>query len=104
MAILPSPLGSNAKPMRGAGLKKCPFRQPAFEEEPTVAAGKAAKTDAGIVEVPPDPPHWTMPLNGLPTPATKDPFTGSARLAVFENTAGEPPATNALGSRLKACL
>src|SRR5579864_7303756 len=104
MAILPSPLGSNAKPMRGAGLKRCPERQPALEEEPTLADGNADKMDAGIAEVPPDPPHWMKPLNGLPAPATKDPFSGSVGLAVFENTAGALPAMYAAGSRLNACL
>src|ERR1700722_925630 len=29
MDVLPSPLGSQAKPIRGAGLNKCPFMQPA---------------------------------------------------------------------------
>src|ERR1700719_3974967 len=28
IAVLPSPKGSQAKPMRGAGLNRCPFAQP----------------------------------------------------------------------------
>src|SRR6266568_5122009 len=53
MAILPSPLGSQAKPIRGAGLKRCPFRQPASVEEPIVAPGNELVTRLGMRELPP---------------------------------------------------
>src|SRR5438270_13282716 len=68
IAVLPSPFGSNAKPMRGAGLNKCPFRQPSFLEPPTVAFGKAANIVVGMALVPPAPPHWITALNGFPVP------------------------------------
>src|SRR6266516_6620470 len=49
MAILPSPLGSKANPKRGAGLKRCPLRQPAFEEDPTLTVGNADPGTRGKV-------------------------------------------------------
>src|SRR5579885_1781665 len=70
MANLPLPRGSQANPMRGAGLKRCPLRQPGKEDAPTVAPGKLVSTEAGIAPVPPFPPHWMRPLNGLPAPGT----------------------------------
>src|SRR5260370_8685267 len=95
MAILPSPLGSNAKPMRGAGLKRCPARQPAFEEDPTLTVGNADPGTKG--RVPPAPPHWTKPFTGLPVP---DPmFSHPPPLKP-----GSLAAPKALGLKLKACL
>src|SRR5215472_4820135 len=104
MAIFPSPLGSKAKPIRGAGLNRCPFKHPALDEVPTLAAGNEVRMLPGITEVPPEPPHWTMPLNGLPAPGIKEPFRELLGLVVSEKIAGEPPATKAAGSRLYACL
>src|SRR4030081_3816014 len=95
IAILPSPLGSHANPRRGAGLNKCPLRQPAFEEGPTLAEGNAARIGPGIAEVPPLPPHWMIPSNGFPVPVSA-PEVGSI--------AGELAATKAPGSKLNACL
>src|SRR5712671_3809862 len=97
MAILPSPLGSNANPMRGAGLKRCPFRHPEFEDPPALALGKPATGN-----VPPVPPHWIMPLNGFPEPGTRAPAN-----PVWEpstSIVGVLPELKAVGSRLKACL
>src|SRR3984957_7171119 len=95
MAILPSPLGSQAKPMRGAGLKRWPDKQPAFEDGPTVAAEKP-----GTTKVPPLPPHWIMPLSGLPVPGERAPALPVTVPAV--SITGEAPPTKALGSKLKA--
>src|SRR5882672_5314362 len=47
IAVLPSPFGSQAKPIRGAGLNKWPFMQ--LSGTPWVT------------------PHCTTPLNGFPT-------------------------------------
>src|SRR5258705_132961 len=96
MAILPSPFGSNANPMRGAGLKRCPFMHPGFEAPPTLALGKPSTGN-----VPPLPPHWIMPLNGLPDPGTKEPANVVAEPSA--SMVGEAPAAKAVGSRLKAC-
>src|ERR1700682_4473551 len=96
MAILPSPLGSQAKPMRGAGLNKCPFKQPASEDGPTLAAGNAASVGFGIAEVPPGPPHWMIPLNGFPVPAIKDPSVALPLVSIV----GELAALKALCSKL----
>src|ERR1700682_3554681 len=96
MAILPSPLGSNAKPIRGAGLKRCPFRQPAFEEEPTVAVGNA---DPGTTEkLPPGPPHCTKPFSGLAV------FAAFCAREPSELNVGSLSGLKLLGSKLKACL
>src|SRR5215475_4270109 len=111
MAILPSPFGSQAKPMRGAGLKRWPFKQPASLEDPTAAAPKRLDTSAGTKVVPPGPPHWMMPLKGLPLglpkpegslfgmKAPEDPVTEPSRSIV-----GELAALKAVGSKLKVCL
>src|ERR1700719_1903363 len=96
MAILPSPLGSNAKPMRGAGLKRCPFRQPAFEEEPTDADGNADPGTYG--KLPPGPPHCTKPSSGLAVPA---PFWAREPSAL---NVGTLAGLKLAGSRLNACL
>src|SRR5882757_10380465 len=97
MAILPSPLGSHAKPMRGAGLNRWPFKQPALEDPPTVVAGKP-----GTAKVPPFPPHWIMPLRGLPVPGSRAPALPVTLPEL--SIAGEAPATKAVGSKLKALL
>src|SRR5437588_11032625 len=60
IAVFPSPFGSKAKPKRGAGLKRCPARQPALGEEPIETVGKADPGSKG--KLPPDPPHWTKPF------------------------------------------
>src|ERR1700746_2550878 len=62
MAIFPSPCGSQANPMRGAGLNKCPFWQPGSEVPAIVAAGNAVKMEPGTKLVPPGPPHCTKTL------------------------------------------
>src|ERR1700682_975504 len=97
MAILPSPLGSNAKPMRGAGLKRCPLRQPAFGEDPTLTFGKFDPGTRG--KVPPAPPHWMKPFSGL---AVFPAFCIREPSAVLK--AGSLAVTKALGSKLNACL
>src|SRR6266850_6710970 len=97
MAILPSPLGSKAKPKRGAGLKRWPFKQPSCEFEAALALGNPSTGN-----VTPGPPHWTMPLKGLPEPGTSEPAN-----VVTEPSAsmvGALPVLNAAGSKLKACL
>src|SRR5690349_9029270 len=98
MAILPSPLGSNANPIRGAGLNKCPERQPAFEEELILTVGKLDPGTRG--RAPPAPPHWTKPFRGLPVFCafcTREP-------SPLGLNAGSWPTTKALGLKLKACL
>src|SRR5215831_2258436 len=99
MAILPSPLGSNAKPMRGAGLKRCPFRQPASEEAPMLTVGNAEAATRG--KLPPFPPHWTTPLRGLIVPAA---FCAREPSALKSAAVGALAGLNLLGSKLKACL
>src|SRR5271167_192716 len=96
MAILPSPFGSNANPIRGAGLKRCPERQPAFDAGPMLTVGNRDPGTRG--KVPPFPPHWTTPFSGLPLPVVVGVKEPSAGL----NT-GALAGLNALGSRLKAC-
>src|SRR6266849_7061936 len=95
MAILPSPLGSKAKPMRGARLNRCPLRQPALEEEPMFAVGKFDPGTKG--RFPPGPPHWTKPFSGLavlPVFCARDPS---------ELNVGSWAGLNTLGLKLKAC-
>src|SRR6266478_8053286 len=94
IAILPSPLGSKAKPIRGAGLNRCPLRQPSGDEAPTLE-GYPGK---GVL-VPPFPPHWTMPFSGFPVPGTRDPSEAVPLVSIVGWLAG----TNAVGSKLNAC-
>ena len=49
-------------------MKRWPFKQPAKFDGPTVAVG-----NPGAAKVPPLPPHWMMPLNGLPVPGSSAP-------------------------------
>src|SRR6266481_3432928 len=97
MAILLSPLGSQVIQISGAGLKRCPLRQQAFDEGPMPTFGKF---DAGTrVKVPPLPPHWTKPLSGLavfPMFCCREPSLGSKT--------GSLAVTKVLGSKLNACL
>src|ERR1700680_3296164 len=51
MEVLPAPHGSQANPIRGAGLNKCPFIQPAAGAAPTPGNEDLLT------------PHCTMPLN-----------------------------------------
>src|SRR5580692_6268287 len=95
MAILPSPIGSNANPIRGAGLKRCPERQPAFEDAPMLVVGNNDPGTRG--KVPPFPPHCTTPFSGLPVFAA---FCASEPSAL---NVGSLAGLNALGSRLNAC-
>src|SRR6266852_2557387 len=83
MAILPSPLGSQAKPIRGAGLNRCPLRQPAGDEAPTLE-GYPGK---GVIG-PPFPPHWTMPFRGFPVPLTRDPSEAVPLVSMVGRLAG----------------
>src|SRR5579859_608963 len=101
MAILPSPFGSHANPMRGAGLKRCPFRQPGYLEAPTVAPGNDASTAPGMDDVPPEPPHCTTPLNGLPP--TSEPFSGLLESFGSLKNPGVLAELNCVGSKLNAC-
>src|SRR5690242_21663680 len=101
MAILPSPFGSQANPIRGAGLKRCPGRHPLFLLDPTVARGNEPVTRLGMSDAPPGPPHWMTPLKGLPAPGTRAP---SCPVTEPSSSMGEPPGVKALGSKLKACL
>src|SRR6267143_5623735 len=96
IAILPLPLGSQANPIRGAGLNRCPLRQPAFDEDPMLTFGKF---DPGTrLKVPPFPPHWTKPFSGL---AVFPEFVASEP---SELKVGSLAGLNALGSKLNACL
>src|SRR5262249_29590277 len=99
IAIFPSPFGSHAKPIRGAGLKRSPFKQPSYLLPPTVAPGKAVSTWLGIADVPPGPPHCTMPLNGFPAPGTKAP---DCPVTEPSSITGEPVLEKAVGSKLNA--
>src|SRR6266581_2258523 len=98
MAILPSPWGSKAKPRRGAGLKRCPFRQPADDEAPTLEG----YPETGVLG-PPGPPHWTMPFSGFPVPGTRAPAIPVV-VPLASSMVGLLAALNAVGSKLKACL
>src|ERR1700753_1284381 len=100
IAILPSPFGSHAKPMRGAGLKRCPVKQPALLLAPTVAFGNCVRIGPGIEPVPPLPPHCTMPLKGLPP--VSEPFNGLPGFVGSLKIAGCAAAENALGWKLNA--
>src|ERR1700722_316716 len=100
MAILPSPFGSNANPMRGAGLKRWPCKQPALLFAPTVAPGNCVRIGPGIEPVPPFPPHCTTPLKGLPP--TRDPFSGLFGLVGSLEIAGSAAVLNADGAKLNA--
>src|SRR5258707_13787086 len=62
MAILPSPFGSHANQIRGAGLNRCPFRHPAWLLDPTVASGNELVTRLGLSEAPPEPPPLMIPV------------------------------------------
>src|ERR1700730_16580136 len=95
MAILPSPLGSQAKPRRGAGLNRGAFKHPALADAPIAVVGKP-----GTANVPPLPPHWIMPLRGLPVPGSSAPALPVT--VPLTSIAGEAPATKAVGSKLKA--
>src|SRR6266849_6956038 len=99
IAILPLPLGSKAKPNRGAGLKRCPLRQPAFEEDPMLAVGKSDPDTRG--KVPPGPPHWTTPLSALMVPPA---FCANEPSELKSAGVGALALLKAFGSRLKACL
>src|SRR5579859_2349201 len=78
MAVLPLPRGSQANPIRGAGLNRCPFEQPTAETEPTAAAGNAeSELGGGTLRTPPVVPQTTRPSSGLPTPETRAPVLGS---------------------------
>src|ERR1700755_1883275 len=100
MAILPSPLGSHAKPMRGAGLKRGPCKQPALLLAPTVAAGNCVRIGPGMEPVPPLPPHCTMPLKGLPP--VKEPLSGLLGFVGSLKIPGSFAELNADGEKLNA--
>src|ERR1700733_13989997 len=68
MAVFPCPVGSQAKPTRGAGLNRCPVEQPTAETDPTAALGNPANETG-----PPGAPQSTRPRNGLPTPGSSAP-------------------------------
>src|SRR5260370_8081757 len=98
MGILALRLGSKAKPMGGAGLKRCPLRQPGFGLDPMLTVGNADPDRRG--KFPPAPPHWTMPFSGLavfPAFCTREPEPSVLK-------AGSLAGLNALGSKLKPCL
>src|SRR5260370_37834178 len=94
MAILPSPLGSQAKPIRGAGLKRCPFKQPAFEFAPMATVGNRDPGTSG--KVPPFPPHCSKPFRGLPVPERV------VRVPSAALKPGAVAAVQAVGSKCKA--
>src|SRR5207248_8563169 len=81
--------------MRGAGLKRCPLRQPAFEEDPTLTVGKAEPGTSG--KVPPVPPHWTKPFSGLPVPAPVFNDPSPVKLGCLS-------ASKAMGTRLSSLV
>src|SRR6266851_5011333 len=109
-SVLPSlPLVSHAKPMRGAGLKRCPFKQPALEEAPMSTVGNPDVGARG--KFPPFPPHWTTPFSGLPVglPNPDGSLFGisAPALCVTEpslSIAGASAAPHCVGSKLNACL
>src|ERR1700687_185668 len=74
--VLASPLGSKAKPIRGAALNRCPFIQPTGT---------------------PPTPHCTIPLNGSPVPGTIAP-AWPVIVPLLSSTCGALAALQAVGS------